>query len=136
MSSPPLTGRCNCGAVTFEITEAPTGATYCHCHRCQRRSGTAASAQIMVPEGSVRVLTGADEVRGWSPPDGMTKEFCGRCGSHLWSRPPGGVPRGVRMGVLDEDPGVRPTLRAWTSSAATWEPIPDDGLTRYEGPRP
>ena len=131
-----LTGRCNCGAVTFEITSPPTGATYCHCTRCQRRSGAAASAQIMVQEGAVRILTGAGEVRGWAPPDGMTKEFCGRCGSQLWSRPPDGAPRGVRMGVLDQDPGVRPTLRAWTSSAAAWEPIPDDGLTRHEGARP
>lgn len=131
-----LTGRCNCGAVTFEITAPPRGATYCHCTRCQRRTGAASSAQILVEPGSVRILSGQEEVRGWAPPDGMTKEFCGLCGSHLWSRPPGGEPAGVRMGVLDEDPGIRPTMRAWTSSAVAWEPIPDDGLVRHEGPRP
>ena len=132
----PLTGHCNCGAVSFEITAPPTTALYCHCTRCQRRTGAAAAVSLVVEPGSVRVLEGAEEVRGWEPPDGMVKEFCGRCGSHLWSRPPGGEPAGVRMGVLDQDPGVRPVLRQWTSVAAPWEPIPDDGLPRYEGPRP
>ena len=39
-----LTGGCNCGAVRFEITEPLFGARYCHCTRCQRRTGRAASA--------------------------------------------------------------------------------------------
>jgi hypothetical protein len=38
--------------------------------------------------------------------------------------------------VIDGDPGVRPSLRQWVSSAAAWEPLPDDGLERHEGRRP
>jgi hypothetical protein len=30
---------------------------------------------------------------------------------------------GVRMGTFDGDPGVRPSVRSWVGSAATWEPI-------------
>jgi hypothetical protein len=131
-----MTGHCNCGAVRFDIDGEPLGASYCHCTRCQRRTGTAASAQLFVAPGAVRILSGEDAIRGWSPPDGMRKEFCGECGSHLWSRPPGGDIAGVRLGVLDGDPGVRPTMRAWVSSAAVWEAVPDDGLTRHEGRRP
>jgi hypothetical protein len=132
----PLTGACNCGAVRFEITEPPLGAVYCHCERCQRRAGTGSSANAMVAPGSVRILTGEDAVRAWTPPDGMIKEFCGECGSHLFSRARGGDIGGVRLGVIDGDPGVRPGLRQWVSSAAAWEPLPDDGLPRHEGPRP
>jgi hypothetical protein len=40
-------------------------------------------------------------------------------------------PSHVRMGAFETDPGVRPSYRAWVSSAAPWEPIPDDGLPRY-----
>ena len=40
----PLTGGCGCGAVRFEVTAPLQSATYCHCRRCQRRTGTAASA--------------------------------------------------------------------------------------------
>jgi hypothetical protein len=44
----------------------------------------------------------------------------------------------VRLPAFDGDPCVRPSWRAHVASAAVWEPIPDDGLERYEGsmPRP
>jgi hypothetical protein len=132
----PLTGHCNCGAVTFEITAPLLTAVYCHCTRCQRRSGAAASPQALVAPGSLRILTGEDQVRAWVPPDGAIKEFCGACGSHLWSRSRDGEIGGVRLGVIDGDPGVRPQLHQWVSSAAVWEPLPDDGLPRHEERRP
>jgi len=68
---------------------------------------------------------------------GFEKLFCERCGSQLFSRdadPPTRV--GVRLGVFDGDPGVRPSFRQFTDDAAPWDPIPDDGLPRYPGARP
>ena len=50
----PLTGSCLCGAVRFEIVEPLVGAGYCHCTRCQRRTGTAASVN-----GSLRAAPSA-----------------------------------------------------------------------------
>ena len=41
----------------------------------------------------------------------------------------------VRMGVLDADPGLRPSRHTWVDSAPAWLPIPEDGLPRY-GRRP
>ena len=136
MTELPLTGRCLCGAVRFEITEPLTFAGYCHCQRCQRRSGAAASPQARPAPGAFRLLSGEEHVRGWTPDDGLTKEFCAACGSSLWSRNEDGSVRSVRLGLFDADPGIRPSDRQWVSSAAPWEPIPDDGLTRHEGPRP
>lgn len=131
-----MTGGCNCGAVRFEIDGPLHGAGYCHCTRCQRRTGGGSSAQGYVAPGQVRIVAGADAIRGWTPPDGMRKEFCGECGSHLWSRVPGGDIVGVRLGVIDGDPGVRPSVRQWVSSAAVWEPLADDGLERFAQRRP
>ncbi|HWI22404.1 MAG TPA: GFA family protein [Baekduia sp.] len=128
-------GHCNCGAVRFEVTAPFVGATYCHCTRCQRRTGTAASVQAQVEPGSVNIISGADRLRGWTPVDGMEKLFCGDCGSAMFSRNPATQQMlSVRFGVLDEDPGIRPQLRQYVDTAATWEPIPDDGLPRYAGP--
>jgi hypothetical protein len=129
----PLTGGCGCGAVRFEV-RAPLGAArYCHCTRCQRRSGTAASASVLVEPGSVVVTEGAEHLRAWAPPDGMEKVFCDACGSPLVIRDPAsGEIRGVRMGAFDRDPGVRPSGRQFVAYAAPWEPIPDDGLPRYD----
>ena len=40
------------------------------------------------------------------------------------------------MAAFESDPGVRPSWRAFVAYAAAWEPIPDDGLPRYDGARP
>ena len=138
MPSPraPLTGGCPCGAVRFAVSAPFVAALYCHCQRCQRRTGAAASANAQVATEAFAVLSGADEIRMWQPEDGAPKAFCGRCGGHLYSGDPN-VDEAVRvrLGALDADPGIRPSARQWVSSAASWEPIPDDGLPRFDGPR-
>lgn len=137
MSELPLTGGCNCGAVRFEITEAPASASYCHCRRCQRRGGAAASPNIQPVPGSFRVTAGEDRLRAWTPDTGFEKWFCGECGSGIFSRSPDDPQRvGVRMGVLDSDPGIRPSLRQFVAYAPAWEEIPDDGLPRHPERRP
>ena len=128
-----LTGGCGCGAVRFEVAEeALESAAYCHCTRCQRRSGTAASATARVTPGSVRITSGAELVKEWQPEGGFAKAFCGECGSALFTRPPDRPePIGVRLGTFDDDPGVRPQWRQFVAYAAPWEAIPDDGLPRH-----
>jgi hypothetical protein len=132
----PLTGGCLCGGVRFEVTEPPAVAGYCHCRRCQRRTGTAASAQALVVPGSLTLLQGEQLVAVYRPPDGFAKAFCSGCGSALWSIDPEGNVSGVRLGAFDDDPGVRPSYRQYVAYAAPWEPIPDDGLPRYPERRP
>ena len=131
-----LTGGCLCGGVRFELTEPPAAASYCHCTRCQRRTGTAASAQVRIVPGSLRVLEGEALVRSYQPPDGFAKSFCSVCGSALWSVDPEGNVSGVRLGAFDGDPGIRPSYRQYVGYAAVWEPLPDDGLERFPERRP
>jgi hypothetical protein len=132
-SSEPLTGGCGCGAVRFEIREALGPARYCHCTRCQRRSGTAASASAVIAPGSLVVTGGEEHLRGWTPAGGREKVFCELCGSALFIRAPeSGEIVGVRLGAVDGDPGVRPGARQFVAYAAPWEAIPDDGLPRYD----
>jgi hypothetical protein len=131
MTGPALTGGCMCGAVRFEIAEPLEHAQYCHCTRCQRRSGTAASPGA--PTDSLTIVRGEEAITTYDPGGGgWHKSFCSICGSALWSQPPEGGDRyGVRLGAIDGDPGVRPSARQFTAYAAVWEPIPDDGLPRY-----
>jgi hypothetical protein len=128
----PLTGGCGCGAVRFEVRAPLVSANYCHCTRCQRRTGTGASANAHLAPGSFHLLSGANELRSWKPEGGWEKWFCGECGSAVFSRHPEDPERmGVRLGALDADPGIRPSVRQFTAYAASWEAIPDDGLPRY-----
>ena len=134
MAELPLTGGCLCGAVRFELNEAPVGAGYCHCTRCQRRTGTAAAASAAIDGRSLEVVRGEELVKAWRHPDGgFEKCFCRECGAHLFSRNPGDpAEMSVRLGAFDGDPGVRPSWRAYVAYAAPWEPVPDDGLERFD----
>jgi hypothetical protein len=133
MADLPLTGGCLCGGVRFEVTEPLVSAGYCHCTRCQRRTGTAASASGRTAPGSLRVLSGEALVREYDPGDGgFLKAFCSTCGSALWSRSPDDRNViSIRLGAFDSDPGIRPSSRQFVAYAAPWEPIPDDGLPRF-----
>ena len=134
VTDPPLTGGCLCGGVRFELTGEPLNAGYCHCTRCQGRTGSAVSAQARIDGRGFRWLQGEDLVRTWRHADGgFEKGFCTECGAHLFSRNPDNPAQmTVRMSAFDEDPGVRPSWRAYVAYAAPWEPIPDDGIERFD----
>ena len=127
-----VTGGCGCGAVRFEVAEPLRSATYCHCTRCQRRTGAGASANGATAPGSFSVVQGEERLRAWKPDGGWEKWFCGDCGSALFSRDSGDPSRvSIRLGAVDGDPGVRPSARQFVAYAASWEPVPDDTLPRY-----
>ncbi len=50
----PLTGRCLCGAVRFEVDSPLVSANHCHCARCRRRTGTAAVWEPIPDDGLPR----------------------------------------------------------------------------------
>ncbi|HWD65430.1 MAG TPA: GFA family protein [Solirubrobacteraceae bacterium] len=128
-----LEGGCLCGQVRFRV-DGPLGkAGYCHCTRCQRRTGTAASANVSVDGGDFEIATGQELVQAWRHPDGgFEKCFCRECGAHLFSRNPADhAQMGVRLGAFDSDPGVELSYRQFVAYAAPWEPLPDDGLERF-----
>lgn len=126
----PLTGSCGCGAIGFEVRAPFELARYCHCHRCQKRTGTSCSANARVARDAVEI-SGAEHIRTYAPEGGQPKHYCGECGGHVFSGPLDREKIVIRLGAVDGDPGIRPEYRMWVSSAAAWEDIPDDGLPRY-----
>lgn len=129
----PLTGRCSCGAVTYEVSEPLLGMGLCYCKRCQRRTGTAFSATTLTVPGSFSITAGEDLVTTYVPGgDGWNKGFCSKCGGHLYTRNPDNPDLlAVRAGTFDGDPGVRPGLHQFTNYAAEWWPVPDDDLPHF-----
>jgi hypothetical protein len=129
----PLTGGCMCGVVRLEVSAPLLRALYCHCKRCQRRSGSAFSVNGLTQPGSLRINAGAENVREFRPEGGgWVKAFCAACGSQLYAaNPDDPETKSVRLGVLDEDPGVRPSAHQFVDYAAPWLPLPDDGLPRF-----
>ena len=134
----PLTGGCLCGGVRFELTAPPMSAGYCHCTRCQRRTGCAASAQARVDGRAFRLLQGEELVKCWRHPDGgCEKCFCGECGHTCSAATPRPRTAGRPHGRIRHRPRDPPEWRQFVAYAATWEPIPDDGIERFaESSRP
>jgi hypothetical protein len=135
MSDPklPLTGECMCGGVRFELSEPLLGALFCHCKRCQRRTGTGVSTTALTAPGSYLTVAGEELVRTWDPGDGgYLKAFCSVCGGQLYTTNPENPEiLAIRMGALDGDPGIRPAAHQFVDYAAPWFPVPDDGLPRF-----
>lgn len=128
-----MTGECMCGKVTFEVNQPLVGVALCYCRRCQHRTGTAFSATALTQPGSFRVTSGEEHVGTYEPGDGgFNKFFCRECGGQLYtSHPDNADILAVRMGALNEDPGVRPLAHQFTDYAAPWYPVPDDDLPKF-----
>lgn len=122
-----------CGTCRFSVSEPLVGAAICHCKRCQRRTGTAVSVSALTRQGSFSWTAGEEQVRRYDPGDGgFVKAFCGVCGSQLCTvNPQDPTIIAVRLGAIDAEPGVRPGAHQYVRYAASWDPIPDDGLPRY-----
>jgi hypothetical protein len=71
------------------------------------------------------------------PGGGAVKAFCAECGSSLFGGTwPDGPEISIRLGALDDDPGIRLQYHSFTASRAPWDELPEDGLDRYPGPAP
>ena len=131
--SAPIIGRCLCGRVRFQVSEPLLEAEYCHCKRCQRRTGTSASASALTAPGTFRVTEGEELLGAFEPDGGWRDYFCRECGSDIYAQShddPAQIC--VPMGAIEGDPGVRPAFHQYVAYAAPWDPLPDDGLPRFD----
>ena len=83
----------------------------------------------------IRDSTKGEELIGaWTPEGGWPKSFCTECGSAIGGRHPEKEEVVIiRLGGFDEDPEVPILYHQFVADAAPWDPIPDDGLDRWEG---
>ncbi len=90
-----------------------------------------------VPREGFRLLAGEELIRVFRPDGGAVKAFCSVCGSSLFGGQwPEGDEVSIRLGCVDDDPGIRPQYHAFVGSRAAWDELPDDGLPRYEDAAP
>jgi hypothetical protein len=121
------TGSCLCGGVRYEVTAeklAPVG--FCHCKQCQRASGSAFAVSTTVAKSELRLVSGEELLREFESSPGRFRVFCSRCGSPMFKRAqdqPDSVR--IRLGTLDQDPGVRPLVHVWVGARAPWYTITD-----------
>ncbi len=129
-----LTGRCLCGAVSYEITGGLGPIYNCHCSKCRRWQGSAYRTRAAISSKNFKWVSGEEHVKEYWGGEGesTSKTFCEICGSSLISRlvnDPDYI--GLPIGGLEQDPGIRPIAHLFVGSKAPWHEITDD-LPQYE----
>ena len=123
-----ITGGCRCGACRYELALNALPPVYaCHCHICQRWSGSAFSLQAIVTEA---VLTVSGPVVTYEITTGdrtSSQRLCGTCHARLYNtntRRPGLAV--VRAGTLDRSEELVCRAHIYTATKQAWVTIPGD----------
>lgn len=117
----PQEGGCLCGAIRYEVAEAPQSVYACHCRDCQRLTSSAFSMAIIVPERAFRLTAGEPRPLQRIAASGRVaiRLVCPDCGVWVCGTPREGMVR-VRAGTLDDTSWLRPTRHIWTRSKQPW----------------
>lgn len=127
-----LRGSCLCKRVAFEVHGAVSDALYCHCSMCRKAHGSAFRARGKIDAKDFHFVRGEDLVRYYESSPGTYRGFCSVCGSNIISKFDGAPDvYGLALGVLDDDPEVRPQMHVFAGSKAPWFEI-TDALPQYE----
>jgi hypothetical protein len=88
MVNTPLTGRCFCGEVQFEVSGQPAAMGYCHCESCRTWSAGPVNAFSLWNPESLRITKGAQSIAGFAKNPQSHRKWCTKCGGHLFTEHP------------------------------------------------
>ena len=129
------TGGCLCGAVRYRIEAEPMFEFACHCRACQKATGGSPTYGFIVPKTAF-VVTEGEPVGYVSRGDSggeVERQFCGKCGSPLFSKLEGQPDfMVIKVGSLDDPSAFHVAIDMWMSSAQPWHQ-PHDGAASVPG---
>jgi hypothetical protein len=134
---PVVRGSCLCGGVRFEIDGVLSAPLNCHCVNCRKQHGAAFRSRARVQIADFKWVRGEELVTYFESSPGFQRGFCRICGSPIVNRPgPGSLSAqvdpsstsqyGVPLGILDDDPNVRPQSHIFVRSKAPWFDFTDN----------
>ncbi len=117
-----IAGGCRCGACRYAIDLPALPAVYaCHCHVCQRWSGSAFSLQALVPESALTLAGPVTIYEKVTEDRTSTQRICGECHSRLYNtntRRPGVAV--VRAGTFDRSEELDCRAHIFTNYKQRW----------------
>ncbi len=129
-------GSCMCSAIEFHMTESFNMVQNCHCTRCRRARAAAHATNGFTSVSGVTFVRGEARLRSYKVPDAkyFTQVFCEICGSKMPRIDPGRDIAVIPLGILDDDPGMKPVRHIFVADKANWHEITDDLPVFQEGP--
>jgi hypothetical protein len=121
-----FTGGCACGAVRYEVNDAPVFANHCQCLHCQKKSGTGHGSYLAFPQRAKVTLTG--RVTHWdvAGDSGALKShgFCPICGSPVYLTTAAAPDLFIIHAASLDDPGrFQPQAVTYASRAHGWDKL-------------
>jgi hypothetical protein len=120
-----LAGKCRCGAVRYQVSDAFLYAANCHCSECRAATGSAFKAFAGIEREKLTITKGLDDIAVFGEED-LNDTRCAACGCFLFSVVRDGKFVHVAMGSLVDAPTIRPTHHIFVGSKAAWFEITDD----------
>ena len=126
------TGKCYCGAVTYEIEGDIDYIVHCHCRSCRRACGAAFYSAGFLPASRFSVTSGETQIREFNFPENPSgaRCFCGTCGGRLYIRLPVPGLINVAINTLEQEPQEYVGVHINVESKAPWDEIPE-GREQY-----
>jgi hypothetical protein len=117
-----FTGGCMCGAIRYECSAEPIAMGICHCRDCQRATGSAFAAALIVPRTAV-TITGEVKYYSVTGDSGnlVNRGFCPHCGSRLFGTPTNTDVISIQAGSLDDPSWFKPQAEIYVASAQPWD---------------
>lgn len=125
----PIAGRCDCGEIRYQLNREPLVVHCCHCHWCQRESGSAFALNAMIEAEYFELLCGTPQLIGTPSNSGRGQQIarCPKCHLALWSHyaGSGSLTCFVRVGTLDHPECLAPDVHIFTASKQPWVRLPE-----------
>ena len=126
MTRPPPQGSCQCGAVTYTLHAEPLFTYACHCHSCQKRTGSAFSMGLVMP---LEALEMQGELTPWQRVSEQghtnTRYSCAACGNILYGIGDSSPQLAkLQAGTLADTRKVAPEVHIWVRHKQAWLTLP------------
>ncbi len=115
MTTAPLTGGCQCGAVRFAVSGELGRASICHCRMCQKAFGGFYGPLVAAP--GIAWTRGAPT--HFQSSNRARRGFCRECGTPLTFEPDDG-PVELAIGAFDDPARIQPTIQHAMDDRLPW----------------
>jgi len=127
-----ITGRCECGSVTYRVDGKVEDFSHCHCSMCRRLHGATYVSFAGVARNDFSYLSGEENLAHYKSSEDHDRVFCRVCGSNiltdLTSEPDSVY---ISLGTVDGDPELPPGYHIYVGSKAPWH-VFNDRLPQYD----
>jgi len=127
------TAECSCGKLKVECEGDPIRVSICHCHACQRRTGSPFGQQSRWAADKVKLVAGTptEYVRTGDEGSKITFRFCSTCGATVFfeiDKMPGMI--AVPVGAFADSSFPPPVFSVYQVRKHAW--VKTDGIEHMD----